>query len=271
MIAGRNTPVQEFIREQVAGAARCLWLKRGKRAQYELMHSAGGHIVYLQGTSYLGRRWMSPVDFVYMCRIRERIADAALYLAIECGFSRAYLCALQPRAVIQAAWEQGMPSREQRQNMTRSAAKLRPGVYEEHPGCREQRGSSWVAAPGPVELGCGTWEAHIAGAVPGSPIRLDDEVIGYVGGENPVADAAQWLYHNRGARLQTLAYKTPHVIVRMYELCKAADDAKAVNESEKKYSLSDLQAAYAIGHYDGCNAPNAHINEAKRDAALKEI
>lgn len=212
MIAGRNTPIQEAIREQVAGAARWLWLKQGKRAQYELMHSFGAHIVYLQGVSFLGERRMSPADFTYMCRVRARIADAGLYMALECGISCNYLRDLHARAVIPKAMEQGMPRHGQRRD---TAALAREAT----------------------------------------------------------ADAAQWLWANRAAVTEPMLarYAEDDAVALMNIARTARQWDERCAATGRKYSLSDLQAAYAVGHYDGCNAPNAHINEAKRDAALKEI
>lgn len=81
------------------------------------------------------------------------------------------------------------------------------------------------------------------------------------------SDAAQWLYQHRDACGITWLRRADADTIRNVYAKASAYDAK----QDKKYSLSDLEAAYAIGHYDGCNAPNAHINERERDDALKEI
>lgn len=91
------------------------------------------------------------------------------------------------------------------------------------------------------------------------------------------ADAAEWLYHNRGSRIQTLALKSPGAIVGMYEACKAADEAKAVIDSALRYSDKQLRKAYLagweasgegyngeVGPYDGDSDLEVKIQEALR-------
>lgn len=90
--------------------------------------------------------------------------------------------------------------------------------------------------------------------------------------DSSVADAAQWLHMNRlHCKPGYLFSLDSESIIRVFKIASDFDALKGARHEDKKYSLSDLQAAYAVGHYDGCNAPNAHINETKRDAALKEI
>lgn len=78
----------------------------------------------------------------------------------------------------------------------------------------------------------------------GSAIRLDDQVIGYFGGENPVADAAQWLWLNReAASSDWLARMDSDYIVRACKLARTYSERLEY----KNYSLSDLRRAYDMG------------------------
>lgn len=111
----------------------------------------------------------------------------------------------------------------------------------------------------------------------GSAIRMGDQVIGYVGGESPVADAAQWLWLNReAASADWLARTDSDHIVRTCKLARTYSERL----EDKKYSLSDLRRAYDMGFAASGEGWNQEIHpdyldnenyQAERLEALREF
>ena len=127
----------------------------------------------------------------------------------------------------------------------------------------------------------GTDSGWLAGSRAGQIIDVFEKVRGAVPRDSSVADAALWLYHNRGARLQTLAFKSGAIILQIYLACKSSDDARARTAwDERKYSLSDLRRAYDMGFGNSSEGWNQEIHpdyldkenyQAERHEALREF
>lgn len=122
--------------------------------------------------------------------------------------------------------------------------------------------------------------AAVAAPVLGSAIRLGDQVIGYVGGDNPAADAAQWLWLNRRCGdYQNLSTWPSDVILRIAKACREWD-AQPDTPEDKNYSLSDLRRAYDMGFAASGEGWNQEIHpdyldkenyQAERLEALREF
>lgn len=195
-----------------------------------------------------------------MSLFRELVADAALILW-QSGrrVSQEWFAMTQPENILERA------------ALFASLAQVNITQY------REQHGSRVIAAPGSERLASvavrkvldADQAPGLSGAIPGSPIRFGDYVIGYVGGEKPVADAAQWIWLNRSTRADWSGFNFSDVILKTYQIGKEFDARKQTEE--KKYSLSDLRRAYDMGHHRGVsNGVHCYTNQ-MRDEALKEL